>query len=97
MPGGGALSNEHHSLELVEAELPPITVDHAAQIDARSLVATLLTLDEHFRVPLALFYFEQLSYKEIAEMIHVPDRHRDEPLGAGQRIAPPSHGLTPCQ
>ena len=63
---------EHHSLELVEAELPHITVDHAAQIDARSLVATLLTLDEHFRVPLALFYFEQLSYKEIAEMLHIP-------------------------
>ena len=63
---------EHHSLELVEAELPPITVDHAARIDARSLTATLLALDEHFRVPLALFYFEQLSYKEIAEVIHVP-------------------------
>ena len=63
---------EHHSLELVEAELPPVTVDHAARIDARNLVATLLALDEHFRVPLALFYFEQLSYKEIAGLLHIP-------------------------
>ena len=63
---------EHHSLELVAAELPPIIVDHAAQIDARSLVARLLTLDEHFRAPLALFYFDQLSYREIAETLHVP-------------------------
>lgn len=63
---------EHHSLELVEAELPLITVDHAAQIDARSVLATLLSLDEHFRVPLSLFYFEQLSYKEIAEIIEAP-------------------------
>ena len=63
---------EHHSLELVEAELPHITVDHAAQIDARNVHTTLLNLDEHFRVPLSLFYFEQLSYKEIAEIIEVP-------------------------
>jgi RNA polymerase sigma factor (sigma-70 family) len=63
---------EHHSLELVEAELPLITVDHATQIDARGLLATLLGLDEHFRVPLTLFYFEQLSYKEIAGVMEVP-------------------------
>lgn len=62
----------HHSLELVEAELPLITVDHAAQIDARSLLDTLLGLDERFRVPLSLFYLEQLSYKEIAGVIGAP-------------------------
>ena len=64
--------HEHHSLEFVEAELPPITVDHAAQIDARSVLGVLQSLDDHFRVPLSLFYFEQLSYKEIAEVIDAP-------------------------
>ena len=64
--------HEHDSLELVEAELPLITVDHAARIDARSLLATLLQMDEHYRVPLSLFYFEQLSYKEIAAIIEAP-------------------------
>jgi RNA polymerase sigma-70 factor (ECF subfamily) len=63
---------EHHSLELVEAELPLITVDHASKIDSHGLLATLLGLDEHFRVPLGLFYFDQLSYKEIAEVLEVP-------------------------
>jgi RNA polymerase sigma-70 factor (ECF subfamily) len=65
-------AHPHHSLELVEAELPLITVDHPTRLDARSLLATLLTLDERFRVPLSLFYFEQLSYREIAEVIAVP-------------------------
>ena len=64
--------HEHFSMELVEAELPLITVDHAVKIDARNLLANLLGLDEHFRVPLSLFYFEQLSYKEIAEIIDAP-------------------------
>ena len=63
---------EHHPLELVEADLPLITVDHATQIDARGLLAPLLALDEHFRVPLSLFYFEQLSYKEIAQVMQAP-------------------------
>ena len=63
---------EHHSLESVEAELPRITVDHAARIDARGLLVTLLGLEEHFRVPLSLFYLEQLSYREIAEMLGIP-------------------------
>lgn len=64
--------HEHFSMELVEDELPLITVDHAARIDARHLLAKLLSLEEHFRVPLSLFYFEQLSYKEIAEIIEAP-------------------------
>ena len=63
---------EHHSLETVEAELPRITVDHAARIDARSLLVTLLGLEEHFRVPLSLFYLEQLSYREIADTLAIP-------------------------
>lgn len=62
----------HHPLELVESELPHVTVDHAARIDARHLLATLLGLEERFRVPLSLFYLEQLSYKEIAEIIDAP-------------------------
>ena len=32
-------SPENHFLELVEAELSLITVDHAAQLDARSLLS----------------------------------------------------------
>ncbi len=65
-------AHPHHSLELVEAELPLITVDHAAKLDARSVLDTLLGLDERFRAPLGLFYFEQLPYKEIAAVLEIP-------------------------
>ena len=47
-------------------------MDHAAGTDARSLLAVLQGLEEHFRVPLSLFYFKQLSYKEIAKIMETP-------------------------
>jgi RNA polymerase sigma-70 factor (ECF subfamily) len=88
---------EHHPLELVEAELPHITVDHAARIDAGSLLSTLLSLDEHFRVPLSLFYFEQLSYREIAGLLEVPIGTVMSRLSRGKELLrlsldrPPAH------
>jgi len=36
------------------------------------VVAALQTVDEVFRAPLTLFYLEDLSYIEIAEMLGVP-------------------------
>lgn len=65
-------THEHVFIESVAAELPLITMDPPAEIDARNLLPTLLGLDERFRVPLSLFYFEQLSYKEIATIIEAP-------------------------
>ena len=32
----------------------------------------LQRVDEHYRVPLAMFYLEDFSYKEIAEALGVP-------------------------
>lgn len=64
--------HEHHSLELVEAELPPILVDHPARMDAQSASAALQSLDEPHRIPLSMFYFEQMSYKEIADALELP-------------------------
>ena len=79
-------AHPHHSLEFVEAELPPVIVDHAARIDARDLCGTLRGLDEHFRVPLSLFYFDQLSYKEIAAEIAVPIGTVMSRLARGKRL-----------
>jgi RNA polymerase sigma-70 factor (ECF subfamily) len=42
------------------------------QIDAASAMAALHTLDEIYRAPLALFYLEDHSYRDIAEILDVP-------------------------
>ncbi len=41
-------------------------------LDARNIVAALGTLEERFRAPLALFYLQSFSYREIAEVLDIP-------------------------
>jgi RNA polymerase sigma-70 factor (ECF subfamily) len=60
------------NLELSEPVLPAISVDHATALDSKEIRATLQNLDEGHRAPLVLFYFHQLSYKEIADILEVP-------------------------
>ena len=61
------------NLELKEEILP---YDETSQVrnrfDSRAAVAALARLDEDFRAPLALFYFEHHSYAEIAEVLDIP-------------------------
>lgn len=60
------------SLEFCEPELPHISVDHATRLDSKAVLLALQTLDENFRLPIVLFYLDQLSYKEIAAALEVP-------------------------
>jgi RNA polymerase sigma factor (sigma-70 family) len=53
-------------------EMPARAVDAGDQIDAASLMDALKMVPEVFRVPLTLFYLEQHSYLEIAEILDVP-------------------------
>lgn len=41
-------------------------------LDAKQAVEALSQLDERFRAPISLFYLEDFSYKEIAEMLDLP-------------------------
>ncbi len=41
-------------------------------MDARRAVELLGALDETFRAPLTLFYLQQHSYKEIADILEIP-------------------------
>ena len=41
-------------------------------IDTQSALDALQSLDEKFRIPLTLFYIEDLSYKEIATAMEIP-------------------------
>ncbi len=41
-------------------------------LDSQSAVQALGTLEEYYRAPLALFYFQSHSYREISEILDVP-------------------------
>ena len=59
-------------VESTEWELPTITASHAESLDGAFVVAALQQLEEKYRAPLAMFYLEELSYKEIAEVLSLP-------------------------
>jgi RNA polymerase sigma-70 factor (ECF subfamily) len=56
----------------VESDPPAPEVDLVTGMDATLVVEALQEVDEVYRVPLTLFYMQDLSYKEIADMIEAP-------------------------
>ena len=62
----------HHELEAVSNELPVISPKTALQLDSAQVLQALARVDEVYQAPVALFYLEECSYKEIAEMLDVP-------------------------
>ncbi len=59
-------------LENAEAELPTTAPVSVNQLDTAQLLAALSKLDELFQAPVALFYLQDYSYAEIAEILEVP-------------------------
>ena len=55
-----------------EAELTASSPSSEKQIDGASVLAALQQLDETYRAPLALFYLEEHSYRDIAEILEIP-------------------------
>jgi len=53
-------------------DLPGREADEAPEIDPSRLQKALDELDEGFRTPLILFYFEEFSYRDIAEQMELP-------------------------
>ncbi len=60
------------SLDGVESFTAPPTASGATRLDAQKVMAGLQVLPEKYRAPLAMFYFEQRSYKEIAAALDIP-------------------------
>lgn len=60
-----------HELSEVEQELPEVTPP-PIRVDWEILSRCLARLDETFRAPVALFYLEDYSYNDIAEILNVP-------------------------
>lgn len=63
---------QHVEISTTGDGLPRVPPDVVEQMDGKTLMQTLAQVDEIYRVPLALFYLEDMSYKEIAEMLSVP-------------------------
>ena len=55
-----------------EQDIADAEIDLVARLDAQLVLVALLEVDESFREPLSLFYLQDLSYIEIAEILSVP-------------------------
>jgi len=62
----------HTSIENAEMELPAVSPDTVRAMDGATVMEALLEVPELYRAPLMLFYQEQHSYQEIAEILDVP-------------------------
>jgi RNA polymerase sigma-70 factor (ECF subfamily) len=52
--------------------LPQVCADIVNRIDAETMLEVLGQIDEGYRAPLVLYYMEDLSYKEIADVLGIP-------------------------
>lgn len=59
-------------IDSLEEDIPIISTDAIKETDVHIVIATLAALDEVFRAPLTLFYIDELSYKDIADLLDVP-------------------------
>ena len=62
----------HLELEFAEADLPVIEPVSTSRTDLDLVLKALASLDESFQAPVALFYLQDYSYREIAEILGVP-------------------------
>jgi RNA polymerase sigma-70 factor (ECF subfamily) len=56
----------------VEDQLPSVSPAVVSQMDWQSLMDAFGEVDEVYQASLSLFYLQELSYQEIAEVLQVP-------------------------
>src|SRR5262249_1857776 len=62
----------HYELEEVPLDLPTLSPASVNQLDSGRVLQALSQVDEVYQAPVSLFYLEDCSYKEIAEILGVP-------------------------
>jgi RNA polymerase sigma-70 factor (ECF subfamily) len=62
----------HYELTQAEADLPPIDPALVNQLDSAQVLASLAKVEAVYQAPVALFYLEDYSYKEIADILAIP-------------------------
>jgi RNA polymerase sigma-70 factor (ECF subfamily) len=66
--------NRFPEVELMEVDncLPACAPEPDVSLDSATALAALLKMNDTFRIPVTLFYLDQHSYQEIAEILGVP-------------------------
>lgn len=62
----------HTELEAAEPQLPVILPEDISRLDVEQVLSKLALVEEIYQAPVSLFYLEDCSYKEIAEILDVP-------------------------
>jgi|SRR6266478_6525351 len=62
----------HLEISSLEHELPPIAAELVDTMERDTVREALLEIDERYRAPLTLYYLEEHSYEEIAELLEIP-------------------------
>jgi RNA polymerase sigma-70 factor (ECF subfamily) len=62
----------HYELDEVPLDLPTLSPATVNELDSGQVLQALSKVDEVYQAPVALFYLEDCSYKEIAEILAVP-------------------------
>jgi RNA polymerase sigma-70 factor (ECF subfamily) len=62
----------HYELSEVPLELPVLSPTTVNQLDSAQVLQALSRVDEVYQAPVALFYLEDCSYKDIADILEVP-------------------------
>src|SRR5436189_999826 len=72
------LSRRRHEVRFPKVELDDVREEEMSILpnvnafDSATMLQALVEVDEPFRAPLTLFYLEQFSYREIADVLDVP-------------------------
>ena len=62
----------HYELDEVPMDLPTLSPATVNQLDSAHVLQALAQVDDIYQAPVALFYLEDCSYKEIADILDVP-------------------------
>jgi RNA polymerase sigma-70 factor (ECF subfamily) len=62
----------HLELSQVESELPVVPQARVNQMDSAQVLQSLGQVDPVYQAPVALFYLEDYSYQEIADILSIP-------------------------
>src|SRR5207248_11494377 len=62
----------HFELEQMTAELPTVSPARLNQLDSGQVLQALGRVEHVYQAPLSLFYLQDCSYKEIAEILGIP-------------------------